>query len=70
MDLFVFSRTKLRNVQQIHFEHTNSARSSRRALIIRYGAGIAGPEHAYWLNRAGFEPTIVERAQPRGVAVI
>ena len=30
--------------------------------VLISGAGIAGPALAYWLNMAGFEPTIVERA--------
>jgi 2-polyprenyl-6-methoxyphenol hydroxylase-like FAD-dependent oxidoreductase len=34
--------------------------------ILIVGAGIAGPTLAYWLRRAGHEPTVVERApQPR-----
>jgi 2-polyprenyl-6-methoxyphenol hydroxylase-like FAD-dependent oxidoreductase len=32
-----------------------------KTLIV--GAGIAGPTLAYWLLRAGYEPTLVERAQ-------
>ena len=31
-----------------------------KVLIV--GAGIAGPTLAYWLQRAGYEPTLVERA--------
>jgi 2-polyprenyl-6-methoxyphenol hydroxylase-like FAD-dependent oxidoreductase len=34
--------------------------SAKTVLIA--GAGIAGPTFAYWLKRAGFEPTLVERA--------
>jgi 2-polyprenyl-6-methoxyphenol hydroxylase-like FAD-dependent oxidoreductase len=30
--------------------------------ILIVGAGIAGPSLAYWLLRAGHEPTLVERA--------
>ena len=30
--------------------------------VLISGAGVAGPTLAYWLHRAGFEPTIVERA--------
>src|SRR5579863_1312420 len=30
--------------------------------ILISGAGIAGPALAYWLERAGFAPTIIERA--------
>jgi 2-polyprenyl-6-methoxyphenol hydroxylase-like FAD-dependent oxidoreductase len=30
--------------------------------VLISGAGIAGPTLAYWLNRAGFEPTIIEHA--------
>jgi 2-polyprenyl-6-methoxyphenol hydroxylase-like FAD-dependent oxidoreductase len=30
--------------------------------VLISGAGIAGPALAYWLRRAGFSPTIVERA--------
>ncbi|HTJ03075.1 MAG TPA: FAD-dependent monooxygenase, partial [Methylovirgula sp.] len=30
--------------------------------VLISGAGIAGPSLAYWLKRAGFEPTLVERA--------
>lgn len=37
---------------------------ARRVLVS--GAGIAGPTLAYWLQRHGFEPTVVERApKPR-----
>jgi len=32
-----------------------------RILIV--GAGVAGPTLAYWLARAGFQPTVVERAR-------
>jgi 2-polyprenyl-6-methoxyphenol hydroxylase-like FAD-dependent oxidoreductase len=32
-----------------------------RSVLIS-GAGIAGPTLAYWLLRAGFAPTIIERA--------
>jgi 2-polyprenyl-6-methoxyphenol hydroxylase-like FAD-dependent oxidoreductase len=31
--------------------------------ILISGAGIAGPALAYWLRKAGFEPTVVELAQ-------
>jgi 2-polyprenyl-6-methoxyphenol hydroxylase-like FAD-dependent oxidoreductase len=31
--------------------------------ILISGAGIAGPALAYWLQKAGFEPTVVELAQ-------
>src|SRR5215468_12780619 len=34
-----------------------------RQTILISGAGIAGPTLAYWLNRAGIETTLVERAQ-------
>jgi 2-polyprenyl-6-methoxyphenol hydroxylase-like FAD-dependent oxidoreductase len=34
--------------------------ASRRVLIT--GAGIAGPALAYWLDRFGMEPTVLERA--------
>ena len=34
--------------------------SSRSVLIS--GAGIAGPTLAFWLKKAGFEPTVVEHA--------
>ena len=34
--------------------------ASRRVLIT--GAGIAGPTLAYWLDRYGMEPTVLERA--------
>src|SRR3712207_1970623 len=30
--------------------------------ILISGAGIAGPALAYWLDRYGFRPTVVERA--------
>jgi 2-polyprenyl-6-methoxyphenol hydroxylase-like FAD-dependent oxidoreductase len=30
--------------------------------VLISGAGIAGPTLAYWLQRAGYEPTLVERA--------
>ena len=40
--------------------------------VLISGAGIAGPAVAYWLRRAGFRPTVVERAsspRPGGQAV-
>jgi 2-polyprenyl-6-methoxyphenol hydroxylase-like FAD-dependent oxidoreductase len=40
--------------------------------VLISGAGIAGPAAAYWLRRAGFEPTVVEAApapRPGGQAV-
>lgn len=38
----------------------------RNSRILISGAGIAGPTLAYWLQRYGFEPTVVERApKPR-----
>jgi len=40
--------------------------------VLISGAGIAGPTAAYWLRRAGFNPTVVERAptpRPGGQAV-
>lgn len=36
--------------------------SASRQRILVSGAGIAGPALAYWLNRYGFEPTLIERA--------
>ena len=30
--------------------------------VLISGAGIAGPTLAYWLNVAGFEPTLIEKA--------
>jgi 2-polyprenyl-6-methoxyphenol hydroxylase-like FAD-dependent oxidoreductase len=33
---------------------------NRKVLIV--GAGIAGPTLAYWLDRHGFAPTLIERA--------
>ena len=32
-----------------------------RSVLIS-GAGVAGPVLAYWLARAGFVPTVVERS--------
>lgn len=43
---------------------------NNRILIV--GAGIAGPALAYWLNRQGYRPTVVERAEtgrPGGQAI-
>jgi 2-polyprenyl-6-methoxyphenol hydroxylase-like FAD-dependent oxidoreductase len=40
--------------------------------VLISGAGIAGPAAAYWLRKAGFNPTVVERApglRPGGQAV-
>jgi 2-polyprenyl-6-methoxyphenol hydroxylase-like FAD-dependent oxidoreductase len=34
----------------------------QRAVLIS-GAGVAGPTLAYWLARAGFRPTVVERSE-------
>lgn len=36
--------------------------SGRPATVLISGLGIAGPTLAYWLDRFGFAPTIVERA--------
>ncbi|MET9022529.1 FAD-dependent monooxygenase [Actinopolymorpha sp. NPDC004070] len=44
---------------------------SNRTVLVS-GAGIAGPAAAYWLRRAGYSPTVVERApapRPGGQAV-
>src|SRR4051794_37669468 len=30
--------------------------------VLISGAGIAGPTLAFWLKKAGFEPTLIERA--------
>jgi 2-polyprenyl-6-methoxyphenol hydroxylase-like FAD-dependent oxidoreductase len=30
--------------------------------VLISGASIAGPSLAYWLNRCGFQPTVVEKA--------
>lgn len=35
--------------------------NNNRKILIS-GASIAGPALAYWLNRYGFQPTIVEKA--------
>lgn len=40
--------------------HTNPTPAARRVLIS--GASIAGPTLAYWLDRYGFEVTVVEKA--------
>src|SRR6478672_3870277 len=40
--------------------HRSTLAIMRTVLIS--GAGVAGPTLAYWLARAGFRPTIVERA--------
>src|SRR5207302_9070834 len=37
-------------------------RSAVMRTVLICGAGVAGPTLAYWLARAGFRPTIVERA--------
>ena len=34
----------------------------RKCRILIPGAGIAGPCLAYWLQRYGFEPVLIERA--------
>lgn len=34
----------------------------RNGDVLISGAGVAGPALAYWLRRAGFSPTVVERA--------
>ena len=47
-----------------------SERPGRQVLVV--GAGIAGPALAFWLHRAGFAVTVVERAprvRPGGQAV-
>ena len=47
-----------------------SERPGRQVLIV--GAGIAGPALAFWLHRAGFAVTVMERAprvRPGGQAV-
>jgi 2-polyprenyl-6-methoxyphenol hydroxylase-like FAD-dependent oxidoreductase len=35
---------------------------NRRRKVLIAGASIAGPVLAYWLNKFGFEVSIVERA--------
>jgi 2-polyprenyl-6-methoxyphenol hydroxylase-like FAD-dependent oxidoreductase len=40
---------------------SNTAVHSPRSVLIS-GASIAGPTLAYWLDRYGFEVTVVERA--------
>jgi 2-polyprenyl-6-methoxyphenol hydroxylase-like FAD-dependent oxidoreductase len=32
--------------------------------VLISGAGIAGPTLAFWLKAAGFEPSLIERADP------
>jgi len=62
--------------------HENAVRTSGPLLladgstppprVLISGAGIAGPALAFWLRRAGFQPTVVERApgpRPGGQAV-
>ena len=39
---------------------TSYAMATRTVLIS--GAGISGPTLAYWLNKSGFKPTLVEHA--------
>src|SRR3954454_7121151 len=49
---------------------TGSERPGRQVLVV--GAGIGGPALAFWLHRAGFAITVVERAprlRPGGQAV-
>jgi 2-polyprenyl-6-methoxyphenol hydroxylase-like FAD-dependent oxidoreductase len=36
--------------------------STKNKHILISGASIAGPTLAYWLNRYGFTPTVIERA--------
>src|SRR5690349_25128061 len=36
--------------------------STTNTTILISGASIAGPTLAYWLKRAGFTPTVIERA--------
>lgn len=44
-----------------------SLRAAPRRTALISGAGIAGPALAFWLNRYGFEVTVVEKAgAPRG----
>lgn len=45
----------------MHCKVSGMTRPPCRTVLIA-GAGIAGPTLAYWLHRAGFAPTIVERA--------
>ena len=38
----------------------------QRPSVLISGASVAGPVLAYWLQRFGFRPTVIERtAQPR-----
>jgi len=39
-----------------------SIRSPRRGTVLVSGVGIAGPALAWWLERYGFAPTLIERA--------
>lgn len=49
-----------------------SVRNMPNTRVLISGASVAGPALAFWLNRHGFQPTIVERAaapRPGGQAV-
>src|SRR5262245_7672278 len=48
-----------RRVQRTH--HAKGAHMTRGHVLIS-GAGIAGTALAYWLGRAGYQTTVVERA--------
>src|SRR3954466_15445430 len=38
------------------------AETMTEQTVLISGAGVAGPTLAYWLARAGYRPTVVERA--------
>jgi 2-polyprenyl-6-methoxyphenol hydroxylase-like FAD-dependent oxidoreductase len=37
--------------------------------VLISGASVAGPILAYWLNRFGFQPTVVERTEELRIAM-
>ncbi|MDR3386543.1 MAG: FAD-binding domain [Rudaea sp.] len=45
----------------LRLAQADSVMKNRKVLIV--GTGIAGTTLAYWLNRYGFEPTLIERAE-------
>lgn len=49
-------------------DQPNHGRVTPARTVLVSGASIAGPTVAYWLNRYGYEVTVVERASRRAAA--
>jgi hypothetical protein len=56
-------RPRRRSKQDVPANLFPFAEPARNDTVLISGASIAGPSLAYWLNRCGFRPTVVEKAR-------